>query len=89
MPEVAKGLAAQAVASLKTPLEEAQRAGLRVDVPLYVGGMVGQNLGLSLQKITAYARQPAVLSWKIIDEPDLRTGVMDEVPAAYTRLVRP
>ncbi len=69
-----------------TSLDAAHEAGLMVDVPLYWEGKVLENLPTSLQKIEQYADHPAVLCWKIIDEPDLREDVMEQVPWAYTRL---
>ena len=69
---------------LKT-LDLAARHNLAVDVPLHADNLVKENLEKSLAKIRAAAGHPAVLSWKILDEPDSdrRAGVRDEVPPAY------
>ncbi len=64
-------------------LDEAHQRGLVVDVPFYSGGRVKKNLRNSLQKIERYRDHPAVLNWKISDEPDLRPAVVDEVPEVY------
>ncbi len=64
-------------------LDEAHRHGLAVDVPLYEGGQVRRNLSNSLEKIHRFKDHPAVLNWKISDEPDLKPSVIDEVPEAY------
>lgn len=67
-------------------LDAAAAAGLMVDVPLYWEGRVAENLETSLQKLERYADHPAVLCWKIIDEPDIRPDITDEVPDAYAAL---
>jgi hypothetical protein len=72
-------------ASFKASLDQAQKYGLAVDVPFYGGGQVRKNLANSLEKIQKFADHPAVLCWKIIDEPDITSneGVATEVPGAY------
>jgi hypothetical protein len=50
-------------------LDAAAEYGMMVDVPLYWEGKVLENLPTSLQKIEQYADHPAVMCWKIIDEP--------------------
>ncbi len=67
-------------------LDAAAAAGLMVDVPLYWEGKVAENLETSLQKLERFADHPAVLCWKIIDEPDIRPNITDEVPDAYAAL---
>lgn len=64
-------------------LDEGLRTGIMIDVPFYTGGKVAGNLPNSLEKIAAFKDHPAVLNWKIIDEPDLRPDVIDEVAGAY------
>jgi hypothetical protein len=64
-------------------LNGAQRAGLLCDVPLYANGQVLATMPMSLQKLRGSGNHGAILDWKIIDEPDLRPDVMDQVPAAY------
>jgi hypothetical protein len=92
-PEVAKrgfntvqGLATLDLGTFGQSLDAAGRNRLWVDVPLYAGGQVGRNLQASLAKVKQYHRHPAVLDWKIIDEPDARPEIMDEVPGAYAAL---
>ncbi len=60
--------------------------GLMMDVPLYANGQVAANLADSLAGIEAYADHPAVLCWKIIDEPDIRPEITDETPEVYAAL---
>jgi len=67
-------------------LDEAHKRGLLVDVPFYSGGRVKANLANSLEKVRLFKDHPAVLNWKISDEPDLRPDVMNEVPEVYWAL---
>jgi hypothetical protein len=67
-------------------LELARKAGILVDVPFYIRGQVAKNLPLSLDRIRRFREHPAVLNWKIIDEPDLRPEIIDEVADAYRKL---
>jgi hypothetical protein len=69
----------------KKSLDDAEKYGLAVDVPFYGGGQVKKNLANSLEKIQKFADHPAVLCWKIKDEPDItsNTGIAAEVPGAY------
>ncbi|MCE9609379.1 MAG: hypothetical protein K8R23_04035 [Chthoniobacter sp.] len=55
-------------------LDLAQRHHLAVTVPLYAGNLVKENLDKSLAKIRAAAMHPAVLAWKICDEPDAKAN---------------
>jgi hypothetical protein len=66
-------------------LELARRHKLAVAVPLHAQNLVKENLAKSLQKILAASRHPAVLSWKICDEPDSETyaRLRPEVAPAY------
>jgi len=57
-----------------------------VDVPLYGNGKVKGNLAASLQKIERFKNHPAVLNWKISDEPDLQPKIGGEVPEVYATL---
>ncbi len=72
----------------KADLDLAQKYGLACDVPLYAGGEVKGNLEKSLEGVRRFKDHPSILSWKIIDEPDIssNTTVADEVPAAYRAL---
>lgn len=81
-----QGLATSDLEAFGRSLDAARDAGIMVDVPLYEGGRVRENLPVSLQKVERFATHPALLNWKIIDEPDLRPEVMDEVPGAYNAL---
>jgi hypothetical protein len=67
-------------------LDLAQKYNLAVDVPLYNAGKVAGNLENSLEKIRRFANHPAVFTWKIIDEPDLRPEIVHEVPTVYRAL---
>jgi hypothetical protein len=71
---------------LGSGLNAAKAAGIMVDVPLYFAGQVLRNVPNSLQKLKTYSAHGSVLDWKIIDEPDLRPEVIDEVPATYELL---
>ena len=66
-------------------LDLAQRHHLAVAVPLHAENLVKVNLDKSLAKIRAAAEHPAVLSWKICDEPDseMHRRLRSEVPPAY------
>jgi len=72
----------------KDSLDKAQKYGLAVDVPLYGGGQVRKNLANSLEKIQKFADHPAILCWKIKDEPDIASNkdIALEVPGAYRAL---
>ncbi|NSW57321.1 MAG: carbohydrate binding domain-containing protein [Armatimonadetes bacterium] len=92
-PEVARqgfncvqGAASLDPAALGSALKAAQDAGLLVDVPLYAGGQVRANLPASAERIRRYAQHPAVLSWKLLDQPEHHGAVADEVPEAATKL---
>jgi hypothetical protein len=76
------------VETFMTCLDLALSYGIAVDVPLYTGGQVKKNLAASLGMITAAAAHPAVLCWKILDEPDANHNapVRHEVPDAYLAL---
>lgn len=67
-------------------LEEGKRAGIMIDVPFYTGGKVGANLPDTMLKVTNFKDHPAVLNWKIIDEPDLRPEIIDEVAGVYRKI---
>lgn len=73
-------------AALGSALKAAQDAGLLVDVPLYAGGQVRANLTASSERIRRYAQHPAVLSWKLMDQPEHHGAVADEVPEASQKL---
>lgn len=81
-----QGLATSDLEAFGRSLDAARDLGIMVDVPLYEGGRVRENLPVSLKKAERFADHPALLNWKIIDEPDLRPEVMDEVPEAYESL---
>jgi hypothetical protein len=72
----------------KSSLDLAQKYGLAVDVPLYNGMQVKKNLSNSLEKVKRFADHPAVLTWKIFDEPHINPdgGVAIDIPAAYRAL---
>jgi hypothetical protein len=67
-------------------LTVAKKAGIMVDVPFYTAGQVMKNLPNSLQKIRMFGSHDNILNWKIIDEPDTRPDIIDEVPSAYEQL---
>lgn len=69
-------------------LDMALRHGIAVDVPLYVGNKVKENLGASLRLLKSAGNHPAVLCWKIIDEPDAdqNVAIRGEVSKAYAVL---
>ncbi len=69
-------------------LDLALRHGLAVDVPLYAQGGVAANLPASLRLLKREGRHPAVLCWKILDEPDAKrnAAVRGEVPRVYAAL---
>ena len=81
-----QGLATADLEAFGRSLDAARDAGIMVDVPLYEGGRVRENLPVSLQKVERFGAHRALLNWKVIDEPDLRPEVMDEVPGAYNAL---
>jgi hypothetical protein len=81
-----QGLATLDVKAFPGGLAAAKQAGVLLDVPLYAGGLVGRNARANTQKVRTYLSHGSVLDWKIVDEPDLRPDVMDEVPAAYEAL---
>ena len=67
-------------------LDRAQKYGLAVDVPLHGRGYVAKNLPESLEKIRRFANHPAVLDWKILDEPMYNRKVAGEIPEVYRAL---
>jgi len=81
-----QGTAQVDLSSFGRALNAALDSGLKVDVPLYLGGQVKANLPTSVTKLQRYNRHLAVLSWKIIDQPARRSETADEVPGAYREL---
>jgi hypothetical protein len=81
-----QGIATTELTQFGQSLDAAGSSRLWVDVPLYAGAQVGRNLQNSLAKLKQFHRHPAVLNWKIIDEPDIRPEIMDEVPGVYAAL---
>jgi hypothetical protein len=81
-----QGDATNDLEKFKASLDAAQKYGLAVDVPLYGGAQVIKNLQSSLEKIQRFADHPALLCWKIIDEPNLRPEISHEVPPVYRAL---
>ncbi|NQU36501.1 MAG: carbohydrate binding domain-containing protein, partial [Actinobacteria bacterium] len=79
-----QGSGPQSLEGFGQALDAAAAAGLMMDVPLYANGKVAANMPASIAGIERYAKHPAVLCWKIIDEPDARPEIADEVPDAYT-----
>ena len=67
-------------------LDEGLRTGIMIDVPFYGGGKVAANLPDTLAKVQGFKDHPAVLNWKIIDEPDIRPDIIDEVADAYRKI---
>ena len=64
-------------------LDAAKQAGLMCDVPLYANNQVLATMPMSLQKLQSAGNHGSILDWKIVDEPDLRPDIIDQVPAAY------
>lgn len=81
-----QGKGPQNLEAFGAALDACEENGLMMDVPLYADGQVKANLEESLAGIEAYADHPAVLCWKIIDEPDIRPEITDEVPEVYAAL---
>lgn len=76
-----------AVEEFRKMADEALRTGIMLDVPFYGGGgKVAANLPDTLLKIATFKDHPAVLNWKIIDEPDIRPDIIDEVANAYRKM---
>ncbi|MGE5531863.1 MAG: carbohydrate binding domain-containing protein [Bacteroidota bacterium] len=67
-------------------LDEGLRTGIMIDVPFYSGGKVAANLPDTLAKVQGFKDHPAVLNWKIIDEPDIRPDIIDEVADVYRKI---
>jgi hypothetical protein len=69
-------------------LNAALAAGIAVDVPLYISEKVKANLANSLSTIKAARHHPAVLCWKILDEPEANrnASVRNEVPGTFSTL---
>jgi hypothetical protein len=70
----------------KADLDTAQKYGIAIDVVLYGGMRAAGNLKGSLAAIKQVADHPAVLCWKIMDEPDANRSVANEVPDVYRTL---
>ena len=81
-----QGVGPQDLERFGEALDACEANGLKMDVPLYAAGQVKANLEDSLAAIEAYADHPAVLCWKIIDEPDGRPEIANEVPEVYAAL---
>ncbi len=78
-----QGNATNNIASLKASLDLAHQHGMAVDIPLYMGMQVADNLDATREKVKALAGHPAILNWKIIDEPDYHPNITHEVPGSY------
>lgn len=81
-----QGVGPQDLEQFGATLDACAENGLMMDVPLYANGQVAANLEDSLAGIEAYRDHPAVMCWKIIDEPDIRPEITDEVPDVYIAL---
>ncbi len=81
-----QGSGPQDLERFKADLDACLENGLMMDVPLYANAQVKENLPDSLAGIEAYADHPAIMCWKIIDEPDIRPEITDEVPEVYEAL---
>jgi hypothetical protein len=83
-----QGDAVHDLVQFKARLDLAQKYGLAVDVPLYLNGQVKKNLANSLEKVNRFADHPAILDWKIFDEPHIHPdgGVAIDIPSAYRAL---
>lgn len=83
-----QGAAVLDLDQFKASLDLAQKYGLAVDVPLYNGMKVKDNLANSLEKVKRFADHPAILDWKIFDEPHIHPdgGVAIDIPSAYRAL---
>ncbi|MGD9496802.1 MAG: carbohydrate binding domain-containing protein [Armatimonadota bacterium] len=81
-----QGVGPQDLEAFGRALDACAENGLMMDVPLYTGMKVRENMADSLAGIEAYADHPAVLCWKIIDEPDLRPEMPEQVAEAYATL---
>jgi hypothetical protein len=81
-----QGSFATDLTEFKDALDLAAAHGLAVDVPLYVGAKVAENLPASLAKINQFANHPAIYTWKIIDEPEILPAIADEVAGVYRAL---
>lgn len=82
----AQGLGTHESRLLRTSVDTAHKHSLFLDIPLYVGGLVGGNIVQSQQKLPFFAKSSGVGGWKMADEPDLRPEIADEVPQAYALL---
>ena len=71
---------------LSDGVSAAKKAGIMVDVPFYAAGQVMKNMPDSLEKIRLFGSHDNILNWKIVDEPDERPDIIDEVPIAYENL---
>lgn len=69
---------------VRSILNTAQQFNLMADVSLYSSGRIKEYLGIYFKMIDINKKHPSVLTWKIMDEPDLREATMTvEVPEAY------
>ncbi len=69
-------------------LDLALRYRLAVDVPLYAERRAEKNLPRSLELFRRAGSHPAVLCWKIFDEPDAdqNIAIREELPRTYAAL---
>ena len=81
-----QGITSRDLDTFGASLDRAHERGLKVEVPLYAGQQVAENLPASIEKIQRFRDHPALLSWKIVDEADTRPDVEGEVFEAYQRL---
>jgi len=72
--------------SLQEMLDTAQEHGVKVMMSLYGDMKVRENLEHSVAKIKRFNDHPAVVGWKIMDEPSIHSGLREPVMEAYARL---
>ncbi len=81
-----QGLPTHNLDKLRAMLDAAEQHNVKVIIPLYHNMKVRENLVESVRKTKRFDAHPAVLAWKIMDEPGIHRGMREPVMEAYARL---
>lgn len=81
-----QGPATNDVRLLQAAVKEAEQQRLYLAIPLHLRGLVRANLKASLDKIQYFRKSSAILSWKMAEEPEQSSIIVEEIVEAYSQM---